>query len=104
MSAAGQTTWYDFGRAVLEQASEANPQMPWVASVTKGRPLITRRVLPITSDEYRSAARRPIYSVLASSNLARTFGLELPDWRIQLQRCFATESNLMATTAKSDAW
>jgi dTDP-4-dehydrorhamnose reductase len=92
MTAAGQTTWYDFAKVALEQAFEANEQMSWVASVTKGRPLITRCVLPITSDEYRSAARRPAYSVLSNSNLARTFGFELPDWRIQLQKCFALEN------------
>jgi dTDP-4-dehydrorhamnose reductase len=92
MTAAGQTTWYDFAKAILEQASEANEQMSWVASVTKGLPLITQRVLPITSNEYRSAASRPAYSVLSNSHLTRTFGFELPDWRIQLQKCFAVEN------------
>lgn len=92
MTAAGQTTWYDFAKAILEQTSEANERMSCVASFTKGHPLITRRVLPITSDEYRAAARRPAYSVLSNSSLARTFGFELHDWRVQLQKCFAVES------------
>ncbi|MGA2429907.1 MAG: dTDP-4-dehydrorhamnose reductase [Candidatus Acidiferrum sp.] len=92
MTAVGQTTWYDFAKAILEQASEATEQTSWVTAITKGRPLITRRVLPITSDEYRSAAPRPAYSVLSNSLLARTFGFELPAWRIQLQKCFPVES------------
>ncbi len=92
MTAAGQTTWYDFTKAILELASATAEQMSWVKAALKGRPLITQRVLPITSDEFRSAARRPAYSVLSNLNLARTFGFELPDWRIQLQKCFAVEN------------
>jgi dTDP-4-dehydrorhamnose reductase len=92
MSAAGQTTWYDFAKAILEQASAATGQISWFAAVTKCRPLIARRVLPITSDEFRSPTRRPAYSVLSNSHLARTFGFSLPAWPTQLQRCFAVES------------
>ena len=92
MTAAGQTTWYDFATAILEQASAATEPTSWVASVAKGRPLIARRVLPIPSHEYRSAARRPAYSVLSNSLLARIFGFELPAWRLQLQKCFAAEN------------
>jgi dTDP-4-dehydrorhamnose reductase len=92
MTAAGQTTWYDFATAILEQVSAATEPTSWAASVAKGRPLITRRVLPIPSDEYRSAARRPAYSVLSNSLLTRTFGFELPAWRLQLEKCFAAEN------------
>jgi dTDP-4-dehydrorhamnose reductase len=91
MTAAGQTTWYHFAKTILEQASAATLQIEWVAATTKGRPLITQRVLPITSDEYRSPARRPTYSVLSNSRLARTFGFALPAWDIQLQQCFAPD-------------
>ena len=102
MTAAGQTTWYDFAKAILEQASAGTEQLSWVAASTKGHPLITRRILPITSDEYRSAARRPAYSVLSNSLLARTFGFELPDWRIQLQKCFtAGSTDRGSATARS---
>src|SRR5213079_1111878 len=44
MSAAGQTTWYDFARTILEKA-EATSQIPeWLAAATKERPLIARRL------------------------------------------------------------
>jgi len=92
MTAAGQTTWYDFAKAILEQASAATGQLSWFAAATKCRPLIAQRVLPITSDEYRSPARRPAYSILSNSRLARTFGFALPAWPTQLQQCFAVES------------
>ena len=92
MTAAGQTTWYDFAKAILEQATTATGQMSWFAAATKCHPLIARRVLPITSDEYRSPTRRPAYSVLSNSHLARTFGFALPAWPAQLQQCFAIET------------
>jgi dTDP-4-dehydrorhamnose reductase len=92
MTAAGQTTWYDFAKGILEQASVATGQMSWFLAATKCHPLIVRRVLPITSDDYRSPTRRPAYSVLSNSRLARIFGFALPAWPTQLQRCFGVES------------
>jgi dTDP-4-dehydrorhamnose reductase len=89
MTASGQTTWYDFTKAILELASSTAAQASWLTTSLKGRPLITTRVIPIMSDEYRSAARRPSYSVLSNARLARTFGFELPAWSTQLQQCFA---------------
>src|SRR4029077_12708094 len=40
MTAAGQTTWYEFTNAILEEARRAPQNLPWLASATKGRPLI----------------------------------------------------------------
>src|SRR5258708_1045574 len=92
MTAAGQTTWYEFAKAILEEARRAPQDLPWLASATKGRPLIARRVLPISGEEFRSPTRRPAYSVLSNARLLQAFGVTLPDWRTQLQRCFCTES------------
>jgi dTDP-4-dehydrorhamnose reductase len=92
MTAAGQTTWYDFAKVILEHASSAPADTSWFAAATKGRPLVAQRVLPITSDEYRSAVRRPAYSVLSNSRLNRTFHFALPLWSNELQQCFEMES------------
>jgi dTDP-4-dehydrorhamnose reductase len=92
MTAAGETTWYDFANTILEQASGASPETPWFAAATQGRPLITRRVLAITTQEFRSPTRRPAYSVLSNARLTQTFGFVLPSWRAQLEECFALES------------
>jgi len=92
ITAAGQVSWFDFAKAILEQAPAATRQMSWFVAALKGRPLIVRRILPITSDEYRSAARRPLYSVLSNSRLTRTFGFALSAWPTQLQRCFTVEA------------
>jgi len=92
MTAGGLTTWFDFANAILEKAVQAPQGASWFSAVTKGRPLTTRRVIPITTEEFRAAAPRPAYSVLSNSRLAQTFGLELSDWRAQLSRCFAANN------------
>ena len=39
------------------------------------------RIVPITTSEYPTPARRPAYGVLATSRFESTFGFALPDWR-----------------------
>jgi dTDP-4-dehydrorhamnose reductase len=84
MTAGGVTSWYGFARAILNEAARAPSGSAWLASATNGRPLIARRVVPITTAEYPTPARRPTYSVLSNSRLASTFGVPLPDWTAQL--------------------
>jgi len=91
MTAAGQTTWYEFASAILDEAARATRNLPWLASATNGRPLPAARVLPISTEEFRSPTRRPAYSVLSNACLKEAFGVTLPDWRTQLQRCFSPE-------------
>ena len=91
LTAAGETTWFDFACAILEQAAGISPDVPWFAEATQGRPLITKRILPITTAEYPTPASRPQNSVLSNSRLNQTFGITLPNWHLQLQGIFATE-------------
>jgi dTDP-4-dehydrorhamnose reductase len=97
MSAAGQTTWYDFAKTILEKAGTTSHDLAWFAAATRGRPLITRRVIPISTEEFRSPTHRPAYSVLSNSRLIQTFGVALPNWHTQLQRCFVSESSATDT-------
>ena len=90
MSAAGETTWCDFAKAILEEAEISSRHLKWLADATKGREFIARHVTPISSEEFHSPTRRPHYSVLSNSLLIQTFGVSLPDWRSQLQRCFVS--------------
>jgi len=92
MTAAGQTNWYDFAKAILEKASGASPDLPWLVAATHSRPLIASQVIPISTQEFRSPTQRPTYSVLSSAHLTDTFGIAPADWHVQLQRCFAPES------------
>ncbi len=91
MTASGETTWYEFGNAILEEARRAPQNLPWLASATKGRPLIARLVVPISTEEFHSPTPRPAYSVLSNARLKQVFGVALPDWRTQLQRCFSPQ-------------
>jgi dTDP-4-dehydrorhamnose reductase len=92
MTAAGVTTWYDFAVAILEEASAAPTGSPWLTSALGGLPLRAKRVTPITSAEYPTPARRPAYSVLSNSKLAKAFGIEIADWRAQLHCAFSLNS------------
>jgi dTDP-4-dehydrorhamnose reductase len=85
LTAAGHTNWSEFAQAILDLAGQASASSSWFAAATEGRPIITRRIIPITTDEYPTAARRPAYSVLSNSRSKRTFGFALPDWKAQLQ-------------------
>ena len=70
LSAQGQTTWFEFTQAIIEAAG------------------LECRVLPITSAEYPTPARRPQYSVLSSERLMARF-CHLPDWKQALRLCMA---------------
>lgn len=78
LSSHGQTTWFDFTRAIIEDAGLTDH----VA------------VQPISTSEYPTAAKRPSFSVLDTSRFAATFDWTAPHWREGLQRCFAARSIL----------
>jgi dTDP-4-dehydrorhamnose reductase len=90
MTAAGETNWYEFAKAILEEASQADQTAEWLAAATGGRPLIAERTVAIRTDEYPTPARRPAYSVLSNARLVQRFGVRLPDWRTQLHSFFST--------------
>jgi len=89
MTAGGETSWCDFAKAILEEAATIPVSSPWFAAATKNLPLIARGVVPIGTSEYPTPARRPAYSVLSNARLARTFSVQLPEWRRQLHSVFA---------------
>jgi len=91
MSAAGQTTWYDFAKTILEKAQVTWHDLEWLAAATQGRRLMARRVIPISTEEFGSPTPRPAYSILSNSSLNQTFGIALPDWHDQLQGCFVSD-------------
>lgn len=92
MTAGGETSWSDFANAILEEAAKYPAPGAWLSTATDGLPLIARRVIPVSTDEYPLPARRPAYSVLSNARLNRAFSLQLPDWRMQLDSIFAKPS------------
>jgi dTDP-4-dehydrorhamnose reductase len=97
MTAAGETNWFDFTRRILEEATRVPLTAPWIVSATGQHSIVTRRVIPITSSEYSTAARRPTYSVLSNSRLLSTFGVQLPPWDAQLKELFLRGDSIHST-------
>jgi dTDP-4-dehydrorhamnose reductase len=63
----GVTTWYDFAGAIVDAQ----------AAFTNRRPAI----VPISTAEYPTAAKRPANSALDCSRFAATFGIKAQDWQ-----------------------
>jgi dTDP-4-dehydrorhamnose reductase len=93
VTAGGETTWYDFAEAILEEAFASVQSAAWLEAATGGRPLIARRVVPVTTSEYPTPARRPSYSILSNSRLTDAFGIALPHWREQLKASFRSANS-----------
>jgi dTDP-4-dehydrorhamnose reductase len=78
----------------MDEAAQISPDFSWCAEATQGRPLIAKRIIPITTAEYPLPASRPRYSVLSNSSLNQTFGIESAGWRTQLRLVFGLERSL----------
>lgn len=73
LTGAGSTTRFGFARYILERAARGGHPRP--------------ELVPIATEEYPTPAVRPRYSVLDNGRLRETFGITLPDWRTQVDRC-----------------
>jgi dTDP-4-dehydrorhamnose reductase len=83
LTAGGSTTWAGFAEQIL---NEYESLAAWPADTGEfGSPLMAERVIPITSDQYKTPARRPLNSVLSNQKLLSVFDLKLPDWRVLLR-------------------
>lgn len=69
LCAGGQTTWYQFARAILKIAQETTPD---------------HQLVPITTREYPAKAQRPPYSLLSCTRLKEDYHLALPAWETGL--------------------
>ncbi len=66
----GETSWFGFAEAIRRMAG-----------------IESCKVIPITTEEYPTAARRPAYSMMDLSRICHTFRVEIPTWEEALQRC-----------------
>lgn len=75
LSARGATSWCGFAQAILSAAAEHDARYP------------IPRLTPISTADYPTPARRPLYSLLANDRIRASFGIELPDWQTSLALC-----------------
>lgn len=73
LTCGGQTNWYEFAKAIVVHGDKPP------------------RVVPITTADYSTPAKRPAYSVLSNEKLTNTLGLTLPLWDRALELCLATQ-------------
>jgi len=81
MAGAGETSWFGFAEAILAEIRKGG----FASTIMEQVPVMTKSIRPITTAEYPTRARRPLYSVLDSGKLKKTFGVELPTWKQQLK-------------------
>jgi dTDP-4-dehydrorhamnose reductase len=65
----GVCSWYDLAAEAVKEAG------------------LNCRIMPVLSDEYPTAAKRPSYSVLDKTKIKETYNLEIPHWRESLKTC-----------------
>ena len=75
----GVCSWYDFAIAIFEEAEKL------------GFPLKVQRVIPITTAEYPTPAKRPAFSVLSTVKISALLGTYPPHWRQGLRQMLARE-------------
>ena len=80
-SGEGECSWYAFAREIYRLGLE----MRILASECE--------ILPCSSAEFPTPARRPRYSLLSKEKVKREFGIEIPDWKDSLADFFATLDN-----------
>ena len=74
LTAQGQTSWFGFAQAAAEYGLFSGLAHP-------------PTLRAITSAEFPTPAKRPMYSVLSNAKLLGQFGFQLPDWDDSLHTC-----------------
>ena len=70
----GVASWYDLAVTIFEEAQKI------------GFPLIVNEVIPVTTADYPTPAKRPVYSVLSTQKITKTLDKYSPYWRSSLQQ------------------
>ena len=72
LTCAGSTSWFGFAERILELDPRREEQR-------------VQRVVPVSSDEFVTAARRPLNGLLDCGLAARELDITLPDWETELE-------------------
>lgn len=64
----GATCWADFAQQVMDLSS------------------LDCTVKPLTTEEYPTPAKRPAFSVMSKEKFTKTFGVDIPEWELSLEK------------------
>ena len=70
LAPSGETTWWDYARLVIAEASRAGLELK----------VSCKDIVPVPTEEFPTPAARPRNSRLDTTRLQQTFGLYLPAW------------------------
>ncbi|MBI5816454.1 MAG: dTDP-4-dehydrorhamnose reductase [Nitrospinae bacterium] len=77
LTAAGETSWCGFAQRIFEHGSRL------------GLINLAPRVIPVSTADYKTPARRPLNSAMACGRIHDAFGVTPPDWEDSLKLCMA---------------
>ena len=77
--AAGETSWHGYAQFVIEHARQAGQAVR----------VKSEAIEAIPTSAYPTPAQRPLNSRLNTRKLQESFGLQLPDWRLGVERVIA---------------
>lgn len=84
LSATGEVSWCGFAKALIEQTHESGTKLT----------CLPKNIIPISSEDYKSAAKRPLNSRLDTGKLNDKFNLVLPKWDVYIP-CLLEELKMM---------
>jgi dTDP-4-dehydrorhamnose reductase len=77
LSADGRTSWHGFAAAILAAVPDVQR--------------IAKRVVPISTADFPTPAKRPAFSVLSNQKIELATKRSVPSWQAQLSACVAAE-------------
>ena len=72
----GQTTWFDYANHVLGYAKQVQSDIKMIA----------KSILPVPTNAFQTAAKRPLNSRMDTTRLQTAFDLALPHWTFGVNR------------------
>jgi len=85
----GMASWYDFASMIENLYSIFKPYIPEI----EGKRL-KHYILPTTTKEYKTKAKRPSYSVLDKTKIESEFEIKIPHWAYSLLECMKNDGNI----------
>lgn len=77
VAGSGEASRFQFAEAIREEA------------LAQGVPLLCKRIIPVLSTEFPTAAKRPSYSVLNTEKAEKKLNASLPSWKEGLKQMVA---------------